>query len=374
MTGLLDRVKYAYEMITPFKRTSGNKRFAGDPVEQEVISLDRETVDQIDTGNRKGGGFLERTKNFFSGPKWNQAKVVDLSKTDKLPETPEFKLPEDIKTVQVHYTEKDKGADSILNDKRIQESIPQDREVKAQFLITRKDIYKLIETDPSKLTIDMAEMILGDKSSGVKGLDDDSIAKILKRFDTKFQDNMPTQAVLKKLMSGMRYKENSAWQKVQSYENVMRHAGYTREIEKADDRRSAKERTASAVELSQANIEEDLRRLGVPTLFFEAEIAEKIHQECVQSIQWRRKGIGSDSNNGAFDYLMERLNKSIGFDGHDDKYKKVILRALARLETMFENGGNRSSADYKRITNFMAKDKEQTYLYGEMSLKRGNLR
>ncbi len=142
-----------------------------------TAKLTNETVGQIDSAMSAQPG-----NNFFKLPQWMKSKVVDLTEISKLPEA--YETPKRAELVKVAPGAID-NPESIVNDKKFRDSIPK-KGLVVQEVITKKQILNLLQNEPSKLTQEMVQVLIGAKD-GFKALSPRDIAAALQRMDLKFQ-------------------------------------------------------------------------------------------------------------------------------------------------------------------------------------------
>jgi hypothetical protein len=308
-----------------------------------TAKLTNETVEQIDNAMEAKPG-----SNFFKQAQWQKAQVVDLTETDKLPEA--YEVPKKAKLVKVAHGTID-NPESIINDAKFRNNIPKQGLVVRE-VITKKQILNLLQNDPSKLTDEMAKVLTGDKE-GIKGLNPREMAAALQRMEMKFQGDerrMPSAEVRSRLINHViNNGSESLTNEVTSYKGI--HKGTGLEGLVRNDERSQADKTQQAIEQIHRKTKKNLEKAEINT---SGDLVEKMYAAAKKSIienanaSKRTSLSGKDKKN-----ILIRNFQSVRADIAKDKladFDKAALKMVHELETMYENGGNRLSRSYSRIT------------------------
>lgn len=308
-----------------------------------TAKLTNETVEQLDNAMKAQPG-----NNFFQLPQWQKSQVVDLTETSKLPNA--YETPKRAQLVKVAPGAID-NPESIVNDKKFRDSIPK-KGLVVQEVITKKQILNLLQNEPSKLTKEMVQVLIGEKE-GFQGLNPRDVAAALQRMEFKFQGDeskLPNPDLRSMLIHYVIGKGSESLAKeVTSLKGLHNNTGYEALVR--TDERTQEDKTKFAIDLINKKTTKNLESSNINT---SGGLVEKMYQAAKKSIiENANAGARHDLTAKDKKDILARNFKDIRAEITKDKladFDKAILKMVHELETMYENGGNNLSRSYSRIT------------------------
>lgn len=310
-------------------------------------------------------------------PEWEEAKNLDLSNQAKLPAN--FTAPAELEKIRFNYDADQ--ANGIARDKALLSTIPADKKVEAEFVISTKEIFTLLQDSPEKLCPEMAHVLTGSRE-GIKGLSDEALFKSLYRLERKFDAtklNDIDPEVKNILLAKLKESDNpKIWKQTSKLENILKSSKYESETTQNQITIANKASTQEAKKVELDEIEATLKRVQTNDLD-EAEVkahAKKILEHNLGLIKQRLNlGHSGRREMQARETIKKQIEENLFTNITNEELKHSLInityKSLQRLENQFENGATKAAKRYTRLTDLNIGSKEKL-LYATALMERNS--
>jgi hypothetical protein len=290
---------------------------------------------------------------------WETAQNIDLSEQQSLPQN--FKAPIAVERIRFNYDADQEGG--IATNPTLLKSLPTQTPVKAEFTISTRQIFHLLQNEPEKLTPEMARVIIGNKEE-IQGLSDKALFKTLHRLERKLDTAQLDQIdveVKNLLLAKLEHStDKNIWKQALKLKEFLRESKYEAIATEATKPTASKAGTQKALEKELTLLKDAISRpseLGEIAAFAkldEAKIAKQILEQNLNFIKTRSKQGSSYNKQDLINQHIHKqyahLFKSIKDESIRNALIKIAYSSLQRLETRFEATGTQKAKDYARLT------------------------
>jgi hypothetical protein len=294
--------------------------------------------------------------------RWNSSETLDLTETSKLPKG--FSCPNNLKTIKLHARQRDLSI-SLLENKDLKGSLPKKDTVTVQYVISKKEIFDILQNNPENLTEKMAIALIDDGTTSAKGLSSGQVLTALQRMEEKFDGQKLPSVEARNILIAKLVKDDKYASAVAKYSKVLQGIKFENLVPERVSETNQQERTSTAIKQEMNKLTAQLKKAGVAETEIET-IAANIFNESKSLI--KRNAKEPISRQGLLTTVQNSYATVLPNDSHLDHkvIMDIALHSLKRLETMYENGHNTLSQGYKRMTKFNAtKDQDEKLVFAQ---------